>query len=404
MCEYVILDVLTGGACLKFPKLKHTILCSIILVFLPFLILVAGVVAIWSIDSISEQGRAFISIGFGAIMVVVMIKNLFDVLFITTMLDTYRYHQKARKWFALPQDFDANAVKADISSFGQSCEPVEVEPSPEMLQYHSKKSITVNASAYEKVVCTYTVDILNKDTFNEIVKSARKNSLALRGHRTHHYLGNDVKNAPLNRVTIAIVFVQQVANAFRDGLLDAICKLASGSENNSLLACVVDFDRRICIFDSMNESYSSDRPAKNRGISLIKKFLFNNKLTYENSTEMLDPVVNFDPEQSLWEFWRNFKKETSDNKKDTRAQFEKMSAGDIVYEDDLLYLMLQKEGVVIFTEKHEDTKTMDIEPIEYWNYPKAKKISGYEKRLIKQKVDDYFQQLGYTTNYISYDE
>ena len=81
-----------------------------------------------------------------------------------------------------------------------------------------------------------------------------------------------------------------------------------------------------------------------------------------------------------------------------------MSAGDIVYEDDLLYLMLQKEGVVIFTEKHEDTKTMDIEPIEYWDYPKAKKISGYEKRLIKQKVDDYFQQLGYTTNYISYDE
>ena len=393
-----------GVSQLKFPKLKHTILCNIILTFLPFLILVAGVVAICLIDSISPQVRIFIGIGFAAIMIVVMIKNLYDVFFVTTMLDTYRFYKKARKWFALPQDFDANVVEADISLFGQPCEPVEFEPSPDMLQYHSKKSITVNASAYEKVVSTYSVNILDKDIFKEIVKSARKNSLALRRHKTYHYIGNDVKNAPLNRVTVAIIFAQQVASSFRDDLLDSICKLTGESENDAFLACVVDFDRRICIFDSMNESYSSSRPAKNRGISLIKKFLFNNKLTYKNSTEMLDPVTDFDPEQSLWKFLRDFKKMTSDSKKDTRAQFAKMRAGDIVYEDGLLYLMLQKNGVVIFTEKHEDTKVVDIEPIEYWDYPKFTKVNRYTQGRIKQLVDDYFQKLGYTTNYITYDE
>lgn len=137
---------------------------------------------------------------------------------------------------------------------------------------------------------------------------------------------------------------------------------------------------------------------------MIRKFLFNNRFPFANSPDIVDPIKDINPEQSLWSFWRTTKKEFLLENRQTKKRFEKMAHKEIIFEDDYLYLKWKDRGVWLSVDLNEEQKTAEIDAIDTWDYPKANKIAKDTIQKVKSLIDVYFAQLGYTVQYISFDE
>lgn len=67
-------------------------------------------------------------------------------------------------------------------------------------------------------------------------------------------------------------------------------------------------------------------PMKNRGIKMIKKYIFHGRFPYKKSPDFLIPIEDdFDYNQSLWEFWKNCKQEINFEIKREKNAFRKWS-------------------------------------------------------------------------------
>ena len=144
-------------------------------------------------------------------------------------------------------------------------------------------------------------------------------------------------------------------------------------------------------------------PVKNRGIKIIRQYLFNNKFPFADSPDTLDPIKDMDPEQSLWDFWKTMKKELVSDDKNTKKRFEKMKHRDILFEDGYIYLKWEDHGLWISVELNEELRMAEIDPIDSWDYPKSHKIAKATIKEIRTLINTYFAGLGYTTKYISYE-
>ena len=131
--------------------------------------------------------------------------------------------------------------------------------------------------------------------------------------------------------------------------------------------------------------------------------MFNNKFPFADSPDTLDPVKDMDSEQSLWDFWKTIKNELVADDKNTKKRFEKMKHGDIVFEDDYIYLKWEDHGLWISVELNEELRTAEIDAIDSWDYPKSHKIAKATIKEIKTLINTYFAGLGYTTKYIFYE-
>ena len=81
-----------------------------------------------------------------------------------------------------------------------------------------------------------------------------------------------------------------------------------------------------------------------------------------------------------------------------------MAHKEIIFEDDYLYLKWKDRGVWLSVDLNEEQKTAEIAAIDTWDYPKANKIAKGTIQELKCLIDVYFGQLGYTVQYISFDE
>ena len=77
-----------------------------------------------------------------------------------------------------------------------------------------------------------------------------------------------------------------------------------------------------------------------------------------------------------------------------------MSHKELIYEDDYIYLKLGNRSAWIYTERDEITKTVKIDPIETWTYPKVNQISKDMKKEIKKLIQAYFCDNGYICRFL----
>ena len=218
------------------------------------------------------------------------------------------------------------------------------------------------------------------------------------------FLDKNQKKAPLNRVTVIIIFAERVNTNFKNNLFKAVCQNGGDGYDMATIPCVVDLETQFAIFDSMRIPYVGYQyPVKNRGIKLIRKYLFNGKLTFANSPDMLDSIKGLDSEQSLWNFWKNMKHELIFGEKESKKRYEKMNHKEIVFEDGYIYLKWEEKGIWIAVELDEEMKQAEIDVIDSWYYPKSNKIAKNTVKEMKDIINLYFSELGYTTKYISYE-
>ena len=389
---------------MKFPKLKNALLCRILVYVVVIGGFIAPIIIVANLKFVPEAVKVIVGLGFGVGLLIYILKNFVLLMAMDVVLAMLHCHNTARKHFVLPKSFSEQKVERRINCFGKGCEPTAIFPRPDTLRYKSNAPITIYSSGIEKIVATYHIDFLDKNQYQLIINSATANSKVLKGKKKHRFLDKSQKSSPLNRVTVIVIYARRVDEKLRNSLFDVVCKNGGDGFDTAVLPCVVDLEKQICTFDSMRMPYTGFQyPVKNRGIKIIRKYLFNNKFPFADSPDMLDPIKDMGPEQSLWDFWRTTKKELVSDDKNTKKRFEKMQHRDIVFEDGYIYLKWEDHGLWISVELNEELRSVEIDTIDSWDYPKPHKIAKATIKEIKTLINTYFARLGYTINYISYE-
>ena len=301
---------------LKSPKLKNALLCRILVYVVVLGGFIAPIIIVANLKFVPEAIKGIVGIGLAVGLLIYLIKNFVLLMAMDVVLAVLHCHNTARKQFVLPQSFSAKKVEKRISRFGQKCEPIAISPRPETLRYKSHAPLTIYSSGIEKIIATYHIDFLDKNQYQLIVNSATANSKVLKGKKKHRFLDKSQKSSLLNRVTLIVIYARRADEKLRNGLFDVVCKNGGDGFDTAILPCVVDLEKQVCTFDSMRMPYTGFQyPVKNRGIKIVRQYLFDNKFPFADSPDMLDPIKDMDPEQSLWDFWKTMKKELmSDDK------------------------------------------------------------------------------------------
>ena len=389
---------------MKSPKLKNALLCRILVYVVVLGGFIAPIIIVVNLKFFPEAIKVIVGIGLAVGLLIYLLKNFVLLMAMDVGLAMLHCHNTARKHFILPESFSEQKVERRINRFGKKYEPSAISPRPETLQYKSNAPMTIYSSGIEKIIATYRIDFLDKSQYQLMVNSATANSKALKGKKKHRFLDKSQKSSPLNRATVIVIFAKQVDEKLRNSLFDVVCKNGGDGFDTAILPCVVDLEKQVCTFDSMRMPYTGFQyPVKNRGIKIIRKYLFNNKFPFADSPDMLDPIKDMDPEQSLWDFWKTMKKELVSDDKNMKKRFEKMKHRDIIFEVGYIYLKWEDHGLWISVELNEELRTAEIDAIDSWDYPKSHKIAKATIKEIKTLINTYFAGLGYTTKYISYE-
>ena len=388
---------------MKFPKLKNALLCRIlvyVVVLGAFLVPMALIIANAEFFPIP-----ILLLGvFGPLvgLLIYMLKNAGVLTVIDMMLAMFRCHNMARKKFVLPKIFSQKCVESRISLFGKEYEPTQILPLPHSVRYKFKTPITVFTSGIEKVVLTYHVDFLDKETYLSILRSANANSKALIGKKKALFLDKAQKKSPLSRSTVIFIFAKSVEEEFKENLYKVVCQNEGDGLNITVIPCVVDLEGEYAVFNSLCYPYMNQYPAKNRGVNMVRNILFGGFLTTRRSPDRIEMPKDYDPDKTLWSYWKEMKDMLTDQS-DAKRRYEPMKHGELVIEEDYIYLKWEERGVWLFFELDEETKVAKVDPVKYWYYPRSTEIAKSTIKEIKSRISAHFAEMGYATKFEDYE-
>ena len=387
------------------PKIKHALFCRILTyaVFggIPIAFLIVLPLVFDAFPSLPDVlGIAiFILVALGE--TAFLFQNFVVLVTMDAFLASTHCFQTARKYFPLPRGFSEKSLNGKLSRFGKKCDPLAVSPRPDMLRYKSSAPVTIYSCGIERIVMTYRAELLTKELYHSIMNSAVANSKALAGKKKHIFLDKEQKKSPLNRATVVIIYAKDVDGRLKDDTWNIVCKNGGNENISSTVPCIIELRDGRCTFDSVRVPYIGfGYPAKNRGIRLIRKYVFGGKLPLEGESDRLDAKVkDLDTEQSLWAFYGQLKRDFREVMGADKKRFKKMSHGEIVEDDGFVYLKLGENGISLPVELDEETKTADIEESDLWDFPKHNKVSKARQAQIKDIIGKYYRDRGYTVKF-----
>lgn len=398
----------------RFPQVKQPLLCGLltVLILLRYVLIAAF---ICRLSGIPEWIKNLSRFGTGVLTLADLCENGLLYLELLLMACFMCGSVKGICEFALPRAFSAQKLMRRCRFFGWPCDPIETTLRPALLRYwNGHPKLSVSASGIEKIIAVYPVAMLDEDTYRRIRASASLNAEALKGRMKHVLLARPQKKAPIVQVTVVMILAGQVEETFRSTLRDAVCRDGGNGETVSELPCVVDLERQVCTFDGMREMFLGHYPVKNCGIRLIKRYLFRGRLRRIGSGEdglksraLLPEDMEEQEflEMSFWELCRTAKQEMKAWMaaeyigKESAKRFKQMKHREIVVEGEYLYLKWEQSGIWTALERDEEARSVKLNPIVSWYYPRARKIDKETVKKIKKEISTYFAGEGCTVKY-----
>ncbi len=390
---------------MKFPKLKNPVLSRITSYIIVLGCMILPITAVILLPFLPDIVKIILCIGIGLADILWLFKNFLILMTVDMTLACYSGICRARTSYPLPVLSTPSRIEKRISRFGKAVAPSPLQPQPRLLRYRLGHSQTIYASGIEKVIATYHTDYLDMDTYKAIFSSAKANSRALMGHKRPILLDKVQKKAPLNRITVAIIFAKAVDIRLQARLYDTLGKETGNEFDDCILPCVVDLQNRSGCFSAEWAPYTGDQyPVKNRGIRLIRRYVFGGRLPTRGNPNYLPTIKSEDLEMSLWELWAMFKKELKEANANTKKQFKRMADKEIVLLEDAMYIKWEGRGLCLPAKLDPDTKRMHVANIEQWSYPKSQPMAKKTIRLLQQEVERYGSGHGYTTVFADLEE
>ena len=380
---------------MKQPKLKYPRLCRI----LTYVVVIgAGLLPIFLVFQFPVPDIIKIIVLFTSLigLLIYLVKNFMILMMMDMMLAMLSCYRTARKLYYLPKNRTADAIRRSILRYGTVCAPAPIKPAPSALRYKFGNPMTVYNSGIERVVAAYEVDLLDRDMYRDIFTSAKVNSKALIGRKKAKFLDSQQKKQPLHRVTVILILAHKVDPTLSTELYDLVCKQCGDENENCIVPCVVDLENHTCVFNCLRVPFVGFGYAvKNRGIRIIKNRIFGGFLPLSNE-HMLPPVKDADPEMSLWDLWKELHHQFVGAERKTKRQFEAMDDREVRIVDDLLFLKWDQRGVCQEIQMDTEKKTVMVEPVTNWTYPKSQPIGKKLIQKITDHINDYFTKNGYS--------
>ena len=380
---------------MPFPKLKHPSLCRVTLYFTVLLPLAIAALIIYVAYLLSAPNVVILLLTVASLVgMIAFLKINYQLLFVVDlMLAAFAAELHAHRRFPLPESFSVEKAEKRLSRFGSQRNPVPGFIKPSMLRFKSSRSFTVYARAIEKTVAVYHVDILDPDSYRKIIDSANACYLSLKDSVKHPFSGRDVKKAPLNRVIVIVIFAKSVDAVFASDLGEIVGKNGGDGYDTSVLPCVVDLGSRYCFFDARKEIYNGFQyPVKNRGIKLIRKYLFGGRLPAVPSDFSAMLTGGYDPEMTVWAFVRRVKRELIDDELEEKKRYGLMKNG-----DGADYVKLRDREIMTLFDTDEESRKVNVGFIDAWDWPSRGPVAIKTKEEIKSLITDYFGAKGYRT-------
>lgn len=390
---------------MKFPKIKHALLSRIMVYVAVLGAFILPAVIVCLIDPIPEPIKAIFTIAMVIGLVVYIIKNFPFLMITDTMLAMLHCHNTARTQFPIPKHRSLDAIERRFATYGMKCEPMPIIPRPTHLRYKLSSSMTVYASAIERVVAVYHTDYLDAEEYRAIFNSITTNSKGLIGKKKPLLMDKQQRSAPLNRVTVAVIFARSVDDTLMPRLYETLNKQDGDGVSTSILPCIIDTGKGVCVFNSVRLPYVGfGYPVKNRGIALIRKFVFGGRLPLRGNPHTVKSNLDLDPEMSLWEYLRKTKADMLRESKRDEERFKNMEHGELIYDDGILYVKWQDRGACVAVELNEEGMVAEVDPIFHWFYPKTSEVAKDTRAEIIALITADLTERGYTITIIADDE
>lgn len=382
-------------------KLKYPLLCRIATYVAVLGMFIVPMVAVICVPLIPEVVKAVVSIGCLLGLLVFLFRNFANLMVLDIFLATLQGYRGAYRQY--PLKTDAQTLEKRLSRFGLECKPTAIQPVPKILRYKSTRSNTIYSSGIEKVVAVFRCGLLTSDEYHAIVHSATANSGALMGKKKRWILDREQKSAPLNRVTVIVILASAVEPVLTQELYDRICKNEGDGFDLAVLPCVVDLSAKTCVFNSTREPYyGMQYPVKNRGVRLIRKYIFGGKLPKGRGT-LIKEVEDFDPEKTLWQFIKELDQEQRTDDRKLKKCFFKMSHGDIRVEEERVLLKWEDRGTVWPIERKEGS-FLEILVCDAWDHPKVRPMSQKHVALLKDRISHHFEKEGRAVRFVAIED
>lgn len=387
---------------MSFPKMKHPLLCRIATYVAVLGAFLVPMIAVICIPAIPEPIKAIVSIVCTVGLLIYLFRNFAILMALDICLATMQGYTKAYRRY--PLQLDAEVLNKRLSRFGKGCEPVALQPKPQLLRFKSTAPVTVYSSGIEKVVAVYRCGLLTKAEYSAIVDSGITNSQALAGKKKHLLLDHAQKTAPLNRVTVILILAAAVAPDVAQELYDQVCKKEGDGFDRSVLPCVVDLSAKTCVFNSPRMPYwGMQYPVKNRGIRLIERYIFSGRLP-QGQGKLIEELEDHDPDMTLWQFWGDLKKEWRDDDRKTQMTLQKMTHGQICTEEEQLLIKWEDRGAQWSVQWEDGGRTAVVQMFDNWVFPKVRPMSKKHLAQLQEQVRVHLEQEGCAVRFVTFEE
>lgn len=384
---------------MNIPKLKYPRLCRI----LTYVVVVGcGLLPIFVVYALPAPDIVRVIVTLGSLMGLLfyLYRNFMVLMLMDAALAALSCHRTARKQYTLPANRTADAIRRSILRYGTQCSPSPIQPQPAALRYKFSNPMTVYSRGIERVIAAYEVDFLDRDMYRSIFSSAKTNSKALTGRKKAFFLDKYQKKQALHRVTVILILAHKVDPQMIPTLYDLVCKQCGDESENCILPCVVDLSQRTCVFNCVRLPYIGFGYAvKNRGIRIVKNTVFGGYLNLNGNTHFLEPIRDMDPEDSLWDFWKELHHQFVGANRETKRRFESLAEREALMVGDVLYLKWDQRGICQTVKLDNENNVARVESVSNWFYPKIQPIGKKTIQKIEEHIVSYYTRQGYAVEF-----
>lgn len=395
---------------MKFPKLKHTVLCHFLL-YCPVLILVVGGFAgmfVLSGGASNEVG----AIGFIVLMTSLILSLVYLFTNAQLLMSTEHLLAGIRQW-----RLDREEYVTDVN--GRTREEIErclthrccmwgrksqtPGESNITLYYRHSQTPMVWYLIIEKRVAVCSVPHLDRALFHELTKEAADQMRDIPDGRPM-FKTKEERTAPVARPGVAILLADTVDENVRS-LARKEIKTQSGW---ILLPCVVECSTGKYYIDCTKAHHAGARPERNYAAAMARHIVFSGRLPRENVATRPPYPYRFDPEDSLWHYLRTWDKEQKDvdhgSKRETRKMLEKLSDGQVRRGEYALYCKVgERLAVCYYVPNEKDDRLIETLLLdEKWElprntktYPIRRKMSAADQESVLRRIKTQLIVEGY---------
>ena len=378
---------------MKFPKLKHSVLCQLILYFPAFAFFLYLIVLGFIDDGGPVTGlRAIGLLASAAFSLWYLFANILVFMFSDPLFAAIRSWKRDRlEYRSFRNGRSREAVERHILRrcrlWGRRYAPQRADAARFQMFYRHGLSWTVHYSVIEKRVAVCSVEHLTVESYRLLVGKARVLLRQIPDGKPRFKTKKE-KKAPRARLFAVIILADRVDAEVR-ALARKVEKLG---DNDCVFPCVAECPGGAYYMDGSRDCFMmgmTPRPVKNYASALVQRLVFGGRLPKEDRTKRPPCELADQMEQSLWEFWREFRREMRLNKtgeeKEQKKMLRRLHDGEVCIGEYAIYCKVgERLAQCAYLPDENDETLLSLLPDDHWYFHTKKQTLFINRRKMKQ--------------------